>query len=262
VKQVATLDSTIIIGVVVPSAQHASKIGRGGSALQDLQRKTGATIHFPGSRQYGSFGEISNSEEMEGVEVSDIVKVAGSKEAVQAAKELLSVSSERPQAERRERGGGAGDWPTRTISIPTKYYHAIADQQNLIRNIRGVGGQVTIPKPAPARPTVQRPTGNGAGAAKSARIDVEDGEEEVEGEWVLSENYEGAEEGSLDWVVKAKEDDLERAVKVLEDFLNKAKSATHGEYRFAFMVSLWVNVWHMLIGLSWSAYWTAPLGIP
>jgi len=30
------------MGVVVPSSQHAGKIGRGGSALQDLQRKTGA----------------------------------------------------------------------------------------------------------------------------------------------------------------------------------------------------------------------------
>jgi len=42
-KQVATLKETIVMGVVVPQSQHASKIGRGGSALQDLQRKTGAT---------------------------------------------------------------------------------------------------------------------------------------------------------------------------------------------------------------------------
>jgi hypothetical protein len=42
-KQVEVLKQTIIVGVVVPQAQHASKIGRGGSALQDLQRKTGAT---------------------------------------------------------------------------------------------------------------------------------------------------------------------------------------------------------------------------
>jgi hypothetical protein len=41
-KQVQVLKSTIVIGVVVPQSQHASKIGRGGAALQDLQRKTGA----------------------------------------------------------------------------------------------------------------------------------------------------------------------------------------------------------------------------
>jgi hypothetical protein len=42
-KQVDVLKQTIIVGVAVPQAQHASKIGRGGSALQDLQRRTGAT---------------------------------------------------------------------------------------------------------------------------------------------------------------------------------------------------------------------------
>lgn len=41
-KQVAVLKETVVIGVVVPSSQHASKIGRGGSTLQELQRKTGA----------------------------------------------------------------------------------------------------------------------------------------------------------------------------------------------------------------------------
>ena len=40
-SQVAKLKETIILGIVVPATQHASKIGRGGSALQDLQRKTG-----------------------------------------------------------------------------------------------------------------------------------------------------------------------------------------------------------------------------
>lgn len=42
-KQVKVLQDTKTIGVVVPANQHASKIGRGGSALQDLQRKTGTT---------------------------------------------------------------------------------------------------------------------------------------------------------------------------------------------------------------------------
>lgn len=42
-KQVKVLQDTVVIGVVVPQSQHASKIGRGGSALQDLQRKSGAT---------------------------------------------------------------------------------------------------------------------------------------------------------------------------------------------------------------------------
>lgn len=42
-KQVEVLQQTVVVGVAVPQAQHASKIGRGGSALQDLQRKTNTT---------------------------------------------------------------------------------------------------------------------------------------------------------------------------------------------------------------------------
>ena len=42
-KQVKVLKETIVMGVLVPASQHATKIGRGGSALQDLQRKTNTT---------------------------------------------------------------------------------------------------------------------------------------------------------------------------------------------------------------------------
>lgn len=42
-KQVAQLKETITVGVVVPRDQHAGKIGRGGAALQALQRDSGAT---------------------------------------------------------------------------------------------------------------------------------------------------------------------------------------------------------------------------
>lgn len=91
-KQVAVLKDTIVIGVVVPATQHATKIGRGGMALQDLQRKTGAVIHFPGSRQYSSIGEIENQDDLEGVSEGDIVKVIGTKEVTQKAAELLQVS--------------------------------------------------------------------------------------------------------------------------------------------------------------------------
>ena len=42
-KQVKLLKETIVVGVVVPASQHATKIGRGGSALHDLQRKTNTT---------------------------------------------------------------------------------------------------------------------------------------------------------------------------------------------------------------------------
>ncbi|WVQ84623.1 hypothetical protein IAT38_006778 [Cryptococcus sp. DSM 104549] len=231
-KQVAVLKETILIGVVVPASQHAGKIGRGGMALQDLQRKTGAVVHFPGSRQYGSFGEVENKEELEGADEGDIVKVSGTKEAVEKASELLKIVTERPPRSDSRQGRSTPDLASRTISIPSKYYHAIAEQQNLIRQIRSVGGFLTIPTPAPAKPSA-RPDANGNSlAAKTARIDLDAGDEAADGqgEWVIEENYKGAEEGELEWSVRAREDDLDKAVRVLEGALERAKAATHIGY--------------------------------
>ena len=42
-RTVEALQNQVVLGVAVPASQHAIKIGRGGSALQDLQKKSGAT---------------------------------------------------------------------------------------------------------------------------------------------------------------------------------------------------------------------------
>ncbi|OWZ35904.1 hypothetical protein C349_05122 [Cryptococcus neoformans var. grubii Br795] len=233
-KQVAVLKDTIVIGVVVPATQHATKIGRGGMALQDLQRKTGAVIHFPGSRQYSSIGEIENQDDLEGVSEGDIVKVIGTKEVTQKAAELLQVTSERGQRSDSRQGRATPDLVSCSVSIPNKYYHAIAETPNLIRQIRAVGGYLNIPQPAPAKPSLKRPepTSGDDLAAKTARIDL-DGDEtvpDVQGEWSLVKNFEGADDEKSEWVVRAKEEDLERAVKVLEQALEKARKATHVGY--------------------------------
>ena len=231
-KQVAVLKQTIIVGVTVPAAQHASKIGRGGAALQDLQRKTGAVVHFPGSRQYSTIGEIENSSELEGVDPKDVVKVIGTKEVCAAATEILQQSPPERAPRSDSRGGRATpDLPTKTINIPAKYYHAIADQQNLIRQIRSAGGFVSLP-PAPSRTSV-KPSANGNGnsiAAKTARIDLDGGEDDVpeEGDFELRSNYqEGQGDEELAWVVRAKEEDLDKASAVLEAAVERAKAATH-----------------------------------
>lgn len=228
-KLIAALKSTLTWGVVVPAAGHASKIGRGGSALQDLQRKTNTTVHFPGSRQYNSIGEVDNKDELAEADAADIVKVIGSKEAIAKATELLQVPAPEPRGGNRQRGGN-GDLPTRTVAVPTKYYHAVAEQQNLIRQIRSVGGFLVIPTPAPAK-AVLRPT-PGAGddlAAKTARIDLDasDDAEAPEGEFELRANYEGADDSTLDWIVRAKEEDLDKAVAVLDKAVQTAAAATH-----------------------------------
>lgn len=40
---VTDLGDQVVLGVRVPVQDHAVRIGRGGAALQDLQRKSGAT---------------------------------------------------------------------------------------------------------------------------------------------------------------------------------------------------------------------------
>ena len=227
-KQVEVLKQTVVIGVVVPAAEHGSKIGRGGAALQDLQRKTGTTVHFPGSRQYSSVGDIEN--ELEDCDPKDIVKVIGTKEACEKAAELLQVPSERPARQERAERGSTPDLPSRSMSIPNKYYHALADQ-TLLRSIRNAGGSVSFPQPAPPKPTLTRPAANGSSlAAKAARIDLdaEDGGDDlaVEGDWEIQENYQGAEDGEMDWEVRGR--DLDKVVAVLEAALERAKGATHG----------------------------------
>ncbi|WWC91688.1 uncharacterized protein L201_006634 [Kwoniella dendrophila CBS 6074] len=240
-KQLSTLKETIIVGVVVPQSQHASKIGRGGSALQDLQRKTGALIHFPGSRQYASVGEIENASELGDAPEGDIVKVIGTKEVVAKATELLQVSNERPARtdSRQGRSTPQNDYPSKSLSIPTKYYHAIAEQRNLIQQIRNVGAFITIPN-APPKPTHPKPSAasNGNGndlAAKTARIDLSGGNDDTDDSlldlevgWELTDNYQNSQDGEQDWSVRAKEPkDLEKAIEVLENAVEKAKSATH-----------------------------------
>lgn len=50
------------------------------------------SVHFPGSRQYTSIGEIENRDEVGDAEAGDIVKVMGSKEICVKAAELLQAS--------------------------------------------------------------------------------------------------------------------------------------------------------------------------
>jgi hypothetical protein len=190
------------------------------------------SVHFPGSRQYGSIGKIENASELEGVEAGDIVKVIGTKEVVAKATELLQVSSERPQQQNRGGGRDTPDWTTRSVSIPTKYYHAVADYPNLMRSIRNVGGQVQLPQPAPHKPTTTRPSnGTVSVAAQAARIDLDGGDdqeaEEITGNWEVTQNYQDGDDSEQEWTVRGKEENLDKLVSILESAIEKAKSATH-----------------------------------
>jgi hypothetical protein len=189
------------------------------------------SVHFPGSRQYGSIGKIENASELEGAEAGDIVKVIGTKEVVAKATELLQVSSERPQQQNRGGGRDTPDWTTRTVSIPTKYYHAVADYPNLMRSIRNVGGQVQLPQPAPPKPKATQSSNGNSSAAQAARIDFDGGDnqeaEDVTGNWEVIQNYQDGDDSEQEWTVKGKEENLDKLVSILESAVEKAKSATH-----------------------------------
>lgn len=156
----------------------------------------------------------------------------GTKEVVAKATELLQVSSERPAREQNRGGRDAPDWTTRNVSIPTKYYHAVADYPNLIRSIRNAGGQVQLPQPAPPKPTVTRPSADGVSlAAQAARIDLDGGAEQqaedIEGSWQVIQNYQDGDDSELEWAVRGKEENLDKLVSILETAVEKAKTATH-----------------------------------
>lgn len=177
-------------------------------------------------------GEAENQDELTDAAPNEIVKVIGTKEATSQAAEQLKISTERAP---RQAGRSTPDYPTRSITVANRYYHALADQPTLIRSIRAAGGNITIPQPAPPKPVIARPISDGATslAAKAARIDIDAGDDDqdlvVEGDWELRENTPEGVNGELDWIVRAKEADLERAVAAFEEALNHVKAASHSE---------------------------------
>ena len=82
-----------------------------------------------------------------------------------------------------------------------------------------------FPQPAPERPSVKPSGTNGASlAAKTARIDLDADEPAAEeGEWEVRENYESGDEEELEWTVRAKEEDLDKAIAVLEQAFDEGQ---------------------------------------
>jgi hypothetical protein len=83
------------------------------------------------------------------------------------------------------------------------------------------------------------------GAAKSARIDVDADEGGAqEGEWEVRDNYAGASDDDLEWVIRGKEDALDRAEKVLQDARERAEKAD----KVGLLTGLPRNVFPRIIG--------------
>lgn len=215
----ADLRDRVILGVSVPVAAHAGKIGRGGSALLELQKKTGTTIQFPGSRQYESFGKIENAEEFGAdVDPKTIVKVAGPKASVEAAIKDLSVVPEAPAP--RQRGGrdntngegssSSSEQLTASVSVPANLAYAVAQDKTLFRTLRASGVQVNNPS-ASAPPAPSTLASNGT---KGGRIDDD---ETGQYDFQVYERYPKSDE-TVEWPLKSRSQPaLDKAVKIIED---------------------------------------------
>lgn len=90
-KEVASLQSRVVWGVVVPQTTHASIIGKGATALQEFQRKHGVKVIIPGWNDYTTAGDVVNGEDVKDAAESDIVKILGPREAAIVAAADLAV---------------------------------------------------------------------------------------------------------------------------------------------------------------------------
>jgi polyribonucleotide nucleotidyltransferase len=87
----ATLRDRVILAIDIPAPQHRALIGRGGQHLNEIQEKFNVQIQFPGSRSYNQVGEAENIAELGEVDAANIVKVEGSRAAVEKAVAELKV---------------------------------------------------------------------------------------------------------------------------------------------------------------------------
>lgn len=237
-KVVTDLRDRVVISVEIPHAQHRALIGRGGQHLNDLQSRTGAQIQFPGSRSYGQVGEAENAADFANADPQDVVKVTGPRKGCEEAIKALQVSSyhshksgcmsdyglkasvkpPKPAAPAQE---PVPSGLTEVVSVPNKYLHFISQQGGFFRTLRSFGVHVDQSK-APSKFTVPSPPPVSA----SARID-DDPDESKAHTWQVVPNYQDAEEGSVDWTLKARDEEgLERAKKAIADAIADAEKCS------------------------------------
>ncbi|TBU33830.1 hypothetical protein BD311DRAFT_711968 [Dichomitus squalens] len=217
-KVVGDLKDRVVLGVVVPVAQHRALIGRGGQHLNELQNRTGAQIQFPGSRSYAQIGEPENAADLAGVDPANLVKVSGPRAAAEKAIAELKAQIKPP----------APEGVTGTITVPLKYHYAVSQQGNLFRQLRSSGVHVEQ-SVLPSKPAVPpQPASQGAGA--TARIDDPDTTNgaTADAQWQVVSNYQDTEEGESEWTLKARDQaGLDRALKLIKEGLEHAQKMTH-----------------------------------
>ncbi|KAK4705915.1 hypothetical protein P7C70_g280, partial [Phenoliferia sp. Uapishka_3] len=220
-KEVASLKSRVVYGVAVPRTLHASVIGKGASALQELQRKHGVKVMMPGWNDYAQTGEVVNPEDVKDAPVDDIIKLVGPREACLAAADDLT------------KGRGNQISASHTIQVPRKLHAKIANGGRFFRSLPN-GTRVTHEgvKPPPSSVKGKKPpTPTNGAAAPAARIDDDgDAAPDTEVLFQLVPLYEDAQEetGDIPWVIEsASQEDADKILADIERQLKQATSSTH-----------------------------------
>ncbi|KAJ7595029.1 hypothetical protein C8J56DRAFT_1123796 [Mycena floridula] len=210
-KAVAEMKNRVVLAVEVPAPQHRVLIGRGGQTLNDLQKRTGAQIQFPGSRSYAGVGEAENAADFKDIDAANVVKVSGPRAACEKAVEALKAAV-KPVA---------APGITETITVPLKYHHVISQQGQFFRNLRSYGVQVDQSSHPTKSAVPTRPT-----AGTEARIDEPDAPAGIQ--WEVVSNYQDAEDGESTWTLKAKDQaGLDRARKAITEATLHAERMSH-----------------------------------
>ncbi|KAH0588911.1 KH domain-containing protein [Termitomyces sp. J132] len=214
-KLVATLRDRVVIGVDIPAPHHRALIGRGGQHLNELQSKRDVQIQFPGSRSYHQVSEPENIADLAESDAANIVKVSGSRAAVEATIEELkgSIKPATPAS------------IIDTIVVPLKYHHVISQQGNFFRTLRSFGVQVDQSR-QPSKSAV--PTRPPPSSAPTARIDEAEDESAPKTQWEVVLNYQDVEEDDSTWTLKARDQaGLERAQNLIKEAIEHAQGMSH-----------------------------------
>jgi KH domain len=213
--QVAALRNRVVVAVVVPRSLHASIIGRGGSAVNELQRKHGVKVLLPGWQEHSASPGAINASELEGVAPEDVVRLLGPQPACEEVAQLLRVRHKlfrppscpimghaygkltyfltlvcqsRSQSSRNGRASGAVGPLTRTIMVPRRLHARIAEGGRFFRRLppgtRIDHGDIKPPSSYPPQP--KKATNGVSSASEAARID-QDVDERSDGfHWEVS----------------------------------------------------------------------------
>ncbi|BGP08978.1 hypothetical protein JCM10049v2_004831 [Rhodotorula toruloides] len=238
-SEVASLASRVVWGVVVPSANHATVIGRGAQALQELQRKHGVKVVMPGWKDYAEAGEPENQDELADATERDVVKVVGPKEAaLAAATDLQAVKGRSAGA---ASGSSTPSGHSVEVLVPKKLHAQVAQGGRFFRSLPS-GTRVShrgVKPPSSTLKAKKPPVPASNGTAPAARIDddadASNGVEEEAGIdfQLVSLHDEGDANGAdadetIPWVVESRSaEDAEQVAEDIRKNLARAQQASH-----------------------------------